>query len=147
MDVRTAKESADLLKDDVRGIVEAFENYERAGFLNLDSVKASALDALQRAVALQSALAAQEARARRTQGDCGPAHYEGDGVTTCAVAMKSMTSEVDHDPMVFWWWLCAFKYLWRWPHKGRVDDLRKCEDCVHRLIEVMEDSEIRRYDP
>lgn len=36
-------------------------------------------------------------------------------------------------PIAYFWWGCAFKYLWRWTVKGGADDLKKCEDCVKRL--------------
>lgn len=81
-----------------------------------------------------------------------PRHYSGDGNITCADAMRSMLSAYDVSeayvpPMGFWWWLCAFKYLWRWQLKNGVEDLRKCDDCIQRLIELLDEKEINRYDP
>lgn len=77
-----------------------------------------------------------------------PAHYEGDGVTTCKVAMKSMMngtycyvvgkdaipSHKNIPPDGFYWWGCAFKYLWRWNRKNGVQDLEKCIECIEELI-------------
>lgn len=31
--------------------------------------------------------------------------------------------------------VCAFKYLWRWPLKGGLEDLEKCRECLGNLIE------------
>lgn len=69
-----------------------------------------------------------------------PRHYEGDGAIDCQAAMRSMMFSVStkFSPMVVWWWGCAFKYLWRWHWKNGVEDLRKCADCIERLIEEAE---------
>nr|DAV56283.1 MAG TPA: nucelotide kinase [Caudoviricetes sp.] len=69
-----------------------------------------------------------------------PGHYEGDGEVDCQRAMKSMMFLVPstYSPMVIWWWGCAFKYLWRWCWKNGADDLRKCADCIERLIEEVD---------
>lgn len=63
-----------------------------------------------------------------------PHHYEGDGIVTCADAMRSMTHLVTLSPMAIWWWACAFKYLWRWPWKNGAEDLRRVYDCIDRLL-------------
>ena len=81
-----------------------------------------------------------------------PEHYRGDGCVTCARAMKSMTHGADDlkfvtSTMVLWWWLCAFKYVWRWPRKGGAQDVRKAIVCLGRLDDLLTDEEARRYDP
>lgn len=65
-----------------------------------------------------------------------PRHYAGDGTTTCRVAMKSMTHGLSFNPSVAYWWLAAFKYLWRWPRKGGLEDLKKCRQSIDYLIEA-----------
>ena len=69
-----------------------------------------------------------------------PEHYAGDGEVECEDAMRSMTANAkDLPPMELWWWLCAAKYLWRWPHKGQaVADLEKARDCIGKLLKEME---------
>lgn len=61
-----------------------------------------------------------------------PDHYLGDGEITCEDAMRSMTADADGvPPMEAKWWTDAFKYLWRWPHKGQaISDLGKARDCI-----------------
>lgn len=64
-----------------------------------------------------------------------PAHYEGDGVTTCKVALRSMMHKSPLlDNAACYWWGCAFKYLWRWPFKDGLKDLKKCRECLDELI-------------
>lgn len=69
-----------------------------------------------------------------------PAHYEGDGVTTCKVALASMMHK---SPLcsneACYWWGCAFKYLWRWPYKDDLQDLKKCRECLDVLINHLEE--------
>lgn len=64
-----------------------------------------------------------------------PIHYQGDGKTECMKAMRSMVSKAKLSAMQFYWWGCAFKYLWRWPHKNGIEDLNKCRQCIDYLIE------------
>lgn len=78
---------------------------------------------------------------RRTEPPATPAdepmHYLGDGVVTCARAMRSMlhnARSLKLAPIAVWWWACAFKYVWRWPWKNGADDLRKAHDCIGRLL-------------
>ena len=64
--------------------------------------------------------------------------YEGDGKVTAADAMRSMVAPtfsngVPLTPMAYFWWLCAFKYVWRWWAKGGASDIRKAIDCLERL--------------
>ena len=80
-----------------------------------------------------------------------PNHYIGDGEITCADAMRSMACNYDNaklivSPMMLWWWLCAFKYVWRWPWKNGLSDVEKAIDCLHHLRTLLRE-EINRYDP
>lgn len=77
-----------------------------------------------------------------------PAHY-GTGEIECKDALKAMFDCGGHEkhveirkgflkslsPTAYFWWGCAFKYLWRWASKNGVEDLRKCVQCVQFLIE------------
>ncbi len=78
-----------------------------------------------------------------------PSHYASGGIE-CKDAMKAAMSYskflfVDPDmatsakrfisPAAFYWWGCAFKYLWRWDKKNGVEDLQKCKQCIDFLIE------------
>lgn len=63
-----------------------------------------------------------------------PAHYAGDGVTTCKVALRSMMRRSPIGAEAGYWWGCAFKYLWRWPYKDGLRDLKKCRECLDALI-------------
>lgn len=63
-----------------------------------------------------------------------PSHYAGDGIEA-KDAMRSMMHGVGGGSMAYYWWGCAFKYLWRWPRKNGVEDLRKCRQCIDFLIE------------
>ena len=80
-----------------------------------------------------------------------PRHYAGDGTTTCKVAMKSMMNgvrtfiadreEVSYEfvpPMVFYWWGCAFKYIWRWPRKNGLQDIDKAIECLTEMRKEIE---------
>lgn len=70
-----------------------------------------------------------------------PAHYAGDGVTECGVALGSMFTgwvRAGIGGGAFYWGGCALKYLWRWPLKNGVEDLKKCRECLTRMIDEME---------
>ena len=79
-----------------------------------------------------------------------PAHYAGDGKIDCMTAMRAMmhgvkslvVSRVDGVArraemtcIIAAWWAMSFRYLWRWPRKNGVQDLRKCRQCIDFLIE------------
>ncbi len=76
-----------------------------------------------------------------------PPHYEGDGTISCARAMRSMlkgwerfAEPIANEPA--YWATAAFKYLWRFPLKGRPrEDLGKALDCCQRALEAWGDSE------
>ena len=67
-----------------------------------------------------------------------PAHYSGDGKITCKHAMRSMMYDAEVTPSQAYWWGCAFKYLWRWPWKCGVEDLRKCRESIDIMLEEIE---------
>lgn len=62
-----------------------------------------------------------------------PLHYAGDGIEA-KDAMRSMMAYAEVMPIQAYWWGNAMKYLWRWPHKGGVQDLMKCKQCIDYLI-------------
>lgn len=65
-----------------------------------------------------------------------PEHYEGNGIT-CMQAMDSMMSNAPKtfSASTMYWWGCVFKYLWRWPKKGKITDLQKAQRCLEYLID------------
>lgn len=78
-----------------------------------------------------------------------PAHYAGDGEVSCMRAMESMHAGWGVPAMakfmsrpgachsVAYLVTCAFKYLWRWPLKGGLQDLEKARRCLDYAIERM----------
>lgn len=78
-----------------------------------------------------------------------PSHYTGE--IECKDAMRAMMGPSycvqpctdigtrNIPPIGFYWWGCAFKYLWRWSQKGGLNDLRKCRQCIDFLIEVVDE--------
>ena len=81
-----------------------------------------------------------------------PSHYRGDGAIECMDAAKSMMTNVQWvktegnrvdviPPLGFYWWGCAFKYLWRWVWKNGIQDLKKCRQCIDYLIDMMREDE------
>jgi hypothetical protein len=78
-----------------------------------------------------------------------PAHYTGGGIeakdalkAVMGCAQECFIDVIDGKPsyktltpMAFYWWGCAFKYLWRWTSKNGIEDLRKCRQCIDFLIE------------
>ncbi|WP_165247517.1 DUF3310 domain-containing protein [Adlercreutzia sp. ZJ141] len=73
-----------------------------------------------------------------------PSHYTSGGVE-CKDALKAAFGGAsgfgDHGlpAMVFYWWGCAFKYLWRWNKKNGIQDLQKCKQCIDLLIDELEE--------
>lgn len=63
-----------------------------------------------------------------------PAHYASGGIEA-KDALKAAMFGSELSPMAFYWWGCAFKYLWRWSRKNGTEDLRKCRQCIDFLIE------------
>lgn len=62
-----------------------------------------------------------------------PRHYAGDGTVECKRALASMMSGASMSAAAAYWWGCAFKYIWRWPLKNGVQDIRKCRECLAML--------------
>jgi hypothetical protein len=69
-----------------------------------------------------------EARGR-TSDPVNPSHYKQGGIE-CIEAIKAATG----DAFVGYVWGNVLKYLWRWPKKGGVDDLKKARWYLDRLI-------------
>lgn len=71
-----------------------------------------------------------------------PAHYRGDDLVTCRRAMESCESQekvVEPSRMAFYWWGCAFKYVWRmWSKENPVADGRKAIDCIRKALGEVE---------
>ena len=66
----------------------------------------------------------------RTESDpVNPLHYKQGGIE-CVEAIKAATG----DGFVGYVWGNVLKYLWRWPKKGGVDDLKKARWYLDRLI-------------
>ena len=67
-----------------------------------------------------------------------PDHYQGDGLVTCRRAMESAQSQekvVEPTPMALFWWLTAFKYVWRcWSKADPEADMRKAIDCLRKAM-------------
>jgi hypothetical protein len=70
-----------------------------------------------------------EARGR-TSDPVNPSHYKQGGIE-CIEAIKAATG----DGFIGYVWGNVLKYLWRWPKKGGVDDLKKARWYLDRLIE------------
>jgi hypothetical protein len=58
-----------------------------------------------------------------------PGHYKQGGIE-CIEAIKAATG----DGFIGYVWGNVLKYLWRWPKKGGVDDLKKARWYLDRLI-------------
>jgi hypothetical protein len=70
-----------------------------------------------------------EARGRASD-PINPNHYKQGGIE-CIEAIKAATG----DGFIGYVWGNVLKYLWRWPKKGGVDDLKKARWYLDRLIE------------
>tara|TARA_A200000159_G_scaffold163136_1_gene188594 strand:+ start:2845 stop:3195 length:351 start_codon:yes stop_codon:yes gene_type:complete len=73
-----------------------------------------------------------------------PPHYNASSIE-CIDAMKAMSegsvgkqkhTVSNHQAYC---WQNSFKYLWRWPYKNGVEDLKKCRWYLDRLIEELEE--------
>lgn len=71
-----------------------------------------------------------------------PPHYNASSIE-CIDAMKAMSQANDASWNVSnhmaYCWQNAFKYLWRWPYKNGVEDLKKCRWYLDRLIKELEE--------
>ena len=66
-----------------------------------------------------------------------PPHYNGSAIE-CIDAMKAISQGSYVVPHQAYCWQNAFKYLWRWPYKNGVEDLKKARWYIDRLIEELE---------
>lgn len=62
-----------------------------------------------------------------------PSHYNN-GAIECIDAMQSMMTK---DEFIGYLRGNAFKYQWRYQHKGGIEDLRKCRWYLDKLIETI----------
>lgn len=72
-----------------------------------------------------------------------PNHYRGDGYVTCSRAMESAACQdtvVPRSAMGMWWWMCAFKYVWRmWSKADPVEDALKALSCLEHIKDSLEE--------
>jgi|TARA_R110001592_G_scaffold42760_1_gene138827 hypothetical protein len=66
-----------------------------------------------------------------------PAHYNASGIE-CIDAMKAMSEKSSVDAHAAYCWQNCFKYLWRWPYKNGLEDLKKARWYLDRLISEVE---------
>ena len=66
-----------------------------------------------------------------------PSHYKRGGVE-CKHVMAAMLDGLDLTPEQGYWYGCAIKYLWRWPKKNGLQDIAKCRECLHILMDTVE---------
>lgn len=70
-----------------------------------------------------------------------PPHYSKSRIE-CIDAMASMSDGADMASHASYCWQSVFKYLWRFPYKGKsVEDLEKAQYYLNRLIEEMKKGE------
>ena len=68
-----------------------------------------------------------------------PPHYNKASIE-CIDAMKAMSEGADVSPHEAYCWQNSFKYMWRWPYKNGVEDLKKAQWYLNKLIEVCDDN-------
>lgn len=66
-----------------------------------------------------------------------PAHYTAGGIECIDAIAAALTSQ--NDPMAAWLTGQCLKYLWRWPLKNGLEDLKKTRFYLDRLIKYMEE--------
>jgi hypothetical protein len=66
-----------------------------------------------------------------------PLHYNI-APLECIDAMEAMVAHADVHPHASYCWQNSFKYLWRWPYKNGVEDLKKARWYIDRLITKLE---------
>jgi len=66
-----------------------------------------------------------------------PPQYNSGGIK-CIDSMKAMSEGSYVEPHHAYSWQNAFKYIWRWPYKNGVEDLRKARWYIDRLIHELE---------
>lgn len=71
-----------------------------------------------------------------------PEHYKGDGFVTCRRALDACVAQkrvLVPTFQAFYWWACAFKYVWRmWSKADPRGDLGKAIDCLCKLHDELE---------
>lgn len=65
-----------------------------------------------------------------------PAHYTAGGIECIDAIAAALTCQTD--PMHAWLTGQVFKYMWRWPLKNGLEDLKKARFYLDRLIADME---------
>ena len=76
-----------------------------------------------------------------------PSHYEGAHGVECMEAMRNVLDREDGlTGSEKYWTGCALKYLWRWPFKNGLEDLRKSRQCIDYLIAEVRESSARRWE-
>jgi hypothetical protein len=68
-----------------------------------------------------------------------PDHYNTSKIE-CIDAMEAMSSGMNIPSHEAYCWQNAFKYLWRWPYKNGLEDLKKCRWYLDRLIQKVEEN-------
>lgn len=66
-----------------------------------------------------------------------PAHYTAGGIECIDAIAAALTSQ--NDPMSAWLTGQCLKYLWRWPLKNGLEDLKKTRFYLDRLIKYVEE--------
>jgi len=67
-----------------------------------------------------------------------PPHYRSSSIE-CIDAMAAMSEGVSNlSAHESYCWQNSFKYLWRWPYKSGIEDLKKCRWYLDRLISELE---------
>ena len=69
-----------------------------------------------------------------------PPHYNSAAIE-CIDAMEAMAEGAKVNPHAAYCWQNAFKYLWRWPYKNGLEDLKKCRWYLDRLINQLENDQ------
>ena len=64
-----------------------------------------------------------------------PDHYKGSEGITCLDSIRNMMTPDEYRGFI---WGNITKYLWRWPKKGKLIDLKKAKWLIERLIETEE---------
>lgn len=70
--------------------------------------------------------------------ECKDAMAEMMGKSYCLQPKANDGKALNLPPIAFYWWGCAFKYLWRWPRKNGKQDLLRCIQCIDFLIAEIE---------
>ena len=63
-----------------------------------------------------------------------PKHYNS-GNIECIDAMQETMNPEEFQS---WLWGNCFKYIWRWKHKNGLEDLKKCQFYLNKLISELE---------